>query len=178
MQTSHCQDWNNSKISALVLASLAIFAASMLLSIDAATACGPYVPKDLQCACLGPTPVLKQCCSGYCAQRAQMTLAVKTDKGTVFFCCPDCKEKFLKDQKKFAVNVNHQLARTGQAMQRKCPVSGEKIDGKHSCKVAGVLVLVSCENCLAKLNGMSERDRVAFVFADQRFLMAFQTAKQ
>ena len=95
--------------------------------------------------------------------------------GKVYFCCKGCVRKFNKDNSKFATKANHQLVKTGQFVQKGCPISGGKVDGSKKVKVNGVDVSVCCGNCKSKIEGAPNADAKAdLVFSDKAFKKGFE----
>ncbi|MCP4507119.1 MAG: hypothetical protein GY826_12120, partial [Fuerstiella sp.] len=68
-------------------------------------------------------------------------------KANVYVCCDNCKGKMEKDTAPFAAKANHQLVRTRQFRQTKCPLSGGPIDKEQKVKVSGQMVRFCCEKC-------------------------------
>lgn len=91
--------------------------------------------------------------------------------GKVFFCCDGCKADFKDASAQFAVAANYQLVSSGQYMQTKCPLSGNKLNPEKVLKVAETDVTFCCKNCQGKTN-MAE-DKMAFIFSDSRFDKGF-----
>ena len=98
--------------------------------------------------------------------------------GKVYFCCGDCAGAFGKDTAKFATKANHQLAATGQATQKKCPLSGGDLNPKASVEVGGVKVGFCCEKCQAKVAEAKGDAQVDLAFKDDAFAKAFEVKKK
>ncbi len=98
--------------------------------------------------------------------------------GKVYFCCDNCKAKFEKDSKPFAVKANAQLVSTGQAKQVKCPISGQPVDEAQNSTVAGSKVGFCCGNCKGKVDKATGDDQLALVFSDDAFKKGFEVPKK
>lgn len=86
--------------------------------------------------------------------------------GKVYFCCDSCKQS-LKDQpEKYGPKANQQLVATGQAVQTKCPISGEPIKKDLSVDVAGAKVYVCCNDCKEKLSKAKGDDQLKLAFSE------------
>ena len=92
----------------------------------------------------------------------------------VYFCCPNCPKAFEKDTAKFSTKANHQLVLTEQFEQKKCPITGQKLNPEQMTEVAGVEVQFCCPNCKGKVAKAEGDDQIALVFADKAFDKAFQ----
>ena len=67
----------------------------------------------------------------------------------VYFCCPACKETFLKDPEKYFKKFQD----TGvlpESLQKKCPVMGGDIDKKVYIDYKGRRVYFCCAGCEEK----------------------------
>lgn len=94
--------------------------------------------------------------------------------GKVYFCCGNCKAKFEAKPEEYSVKANHQLAATGQYVQKACPFSGHDIDEDIVAKVGGVEVGLCCKDCLAKLEGAESTEAKAeMVFNTKAFKTGF-----
>ncbi len=96
----------------------------------------------------------------------------------VYVCCDNCKGKMEKDSAPFAAKANHQLVRTKQYRQTKCPLSGGPIDKEQKLKVAGQLVKFCCEKCQGKTAAAEGDEQLALVFADAAFDKGFTAVKK
>ena len=94
--------------------------------------------------------------------------------GTLYFCCPNCPTAFQKDTTKFEPAANAQLAATGQAEQKACPISGRPTNPDVTVTVAGAEVEFCCENCQGKAQAADEKERVVLIFANPNFEKAFE----
>jgi YHS domain-containing protein len=99
---------------------------------------------------------------------------VNYDNGKVYFCCASCVEKFSKDSKPFARKARLQLAQSGQAVQTKCPLTGDAMNAKLSASVGGVNVKVCCADCLKKLRKANAEEKLELVFSKKPFDEAFK----
>ncbi|RUL88918.1 YHS domain-containing protein [Tautonia sociabilis] len=93
---------------------------------------------------------------------------------TVFFCCAKCPAAFTADTEKFAEKANAQLVATGQAEQLCCPLSGRPVDETKTAEIAGATVAVCCGNCLAKVEGAEDAEKLTLIFAAKPFEKAFK----
>ena len=90
---------------------------------------------------------------------------VITFKGAqLYLCCGTCVRRMKKTPQKYMAKANHQIVLTGQFIQKACPVSGGKLDGKTTLKVAGVEV---------KFASKSHRDKVAKLSVDKQIKALF-----
>jgi YHS domain-containing protein len=100
--------------------------------------------------------------------------SVDYKEGKVYFCCGGCAKKFSADPEKFTTMANHQLASTGQFIQKGCPISGGDVDDEESSVVAGVTVRFCCEKCKAKVDGAAtDEAKIELVFGAKGFEKAF-----
>ena len=99
-------------------------------------------------------------------------------KGHVYFCCMNCPKAFAKDTKKFATKANHQLVATKQYEQKKCPLSGGKLNADTAIKVGTTKVAFCCENCQGKVAKAKDAEQLDLVFSDKAFKKAFQLVKK
>ena len=98
--------------------------------------------------------------------------------GKVYFCCGGCAGKFAADSKKYAVKANQQLVATKQYEQKKCPLSGGKLNPETAITLAGTKVSFCCNNCKGKVEGeKDEAKQLAMVFSEKAFAKAFQLKK-
>lgn len=103
---------------------------------------------------------------------------VKHLGGKVYFCCGGCKAKFVADQKlekpTMTVKANHQLALTGQYVQKGCPMSGGAINKEAVTEVGGVEVGFCCNGCKSKVADAEGLEAKAnLVFSKAAFKNAF-----
>lgn len=97
--------------------------------------------------------------------------------GQVCFCCPGCIPKFQQDPTKFAVKANLQLAATGQAVQKACPLTGGKVNPATAIKVGGVSVGFCCGRCKGKVAEADAKSQLDMVFSNKAFDKAFTVKK-
>ena len=142
---------------ALTLSVAVLLAASINLADEA---------KEFKATC----PV-----SGKAAKEAS---AVDYKGGKVYFCCDNCPEAFKKDTAKFATKANHQLVTTGQAEQKKCPISGRALNKEQTLKVADVEVTFCCPNCKGKVAKAEGKEQLELVFSDKAFEKAYEVKKE
>lgn len=94
----------------------------------------------------------------------------------VFFCCGNCLKKFSGSPTKFATSANQQLVATKQFEQKKCPLTGGKLNLSTAIKVGAVKVAFCCNNCKGKIekakDGASD-----LVFNDKAFDKGFAKVK-
>ena len=102
----------------------------------------------------------------------------KHHEGKVYFCCGACKGKFVADQESdepaMTVKANHQLAVTGQYVQKGCPFSGAAVKEGAVVEVGGVEVGFCCNNCQAKVAEAEDLEAKAnLVFSKAAFKKGF-----
>lgn len=106
---------------------------------------------------------------------------VKADKtvdykgGKVYFCCEKCPANF--NAEKHGTKANHQLVQTGQAKQKACPFSGEKVDASTKVKVAEVEVAFCCNMCKGKVTAAKPEEALEMVFKTAAFDKGFEVPK-
>jgi len=94
--------------------------------------------------------------------------------GTVFLCCSKCVRRYLRDSSEYVVSCNHQLVRTGQFEQRKCPISGGAMNPAVQVDVAGVVVKLADKAAKAKVEAAADDDAKAeLLFSAEAFKVAF-----
>ena len=103
---------------------------------------------------------------------------VNFDGGKVYFCCASCSAKFAKDAKTYARKARLQLAQSGQAVQTKCPLTGDAMNPKLTANVNGVNVKVCCADCLKKLRKASAEEKLELVFSKKPFDDAFKVGSK
>ncbi len=92
----------------------------------------------------------------------------------IYFCCKDCAGTFAKDTQKFATLANHQLAATGQFVQKNCPFSGAPCKKEFHAKVGSVEVGFCCGKCKAKVAGSDDgQEQIEMVFKPSVFKQCF-----
>ncbi|MCP4171727.1 MAG: hypothetical protein GY758_13245 [Fuerstiella sp.] len=96
----------------------------------------------------------------------------------VYVCCDNCKGKVEKDSAPFAAKANHQLVRTKQYRQTKCPLSGGPIDKAQKVRVANQIVKFCCEKCQGKAAEAKGDEQLALIFADAAFEKGFEVVKK
>ena len=119
--------------------------------------------------------------SGKAAKEDQHTEYLE---GKCYFCCGNCKKAFDEakesDTNKFAVKANHQLAATGQYVQKACPLSGGKLKSEPS-KVGSekntVDVAFCCNNCKKKVDDAEGDEQLSLVFSEKAFEKSFEKKK-
>ena len=67
----------------------------------------------------------------------------------VYFCCPSCKETFLKDPEKYFSKVQKDGV-VLESVQKKCPVMGGDIDKKVFIDYKGRRIYFCCAGCEEK----------------------------
>ena len=67
----------------------------------------------------------------------------------VYFCCPSCKDTFLKDPEKYMKKIADENILL-ESVQKKCPVMGGDIDKKVYTDYKGRRVYFCCESCKEK----------------------------
>ncbi|MGF1579789.1 MAG: hypothetical protein ACFCD0_10535 [Gemmataceae bacterium] len=98
---------------------------------------------------------------------------VKFNGGKVYFCCGNCKAKFMANNKKFIAKANHQLVMTGQAVQKKCPYSGRGLNPETKISIAGADVCFCCNNCKGKTVDAKLRKQINMIFNNKSFKKGF-----
>ena len=108
-------------------------------------------------------------------KQAKKDFAVKYKEGEVYLCCSKCVTAFEKDPTKFATKSNHQLAASGQYVQKKCPMSGQALAEGIVSKVGGVEVGFCCGDCKKSVDDASDlAAKSKLVFADKPFAKGFE----
>ena len=74
----------------------------------------------------------------------------------VYFCCPSCKENFLKDPDKYFEKIEKDGVLL-ESVQKKCPVMGGDIDKKVYTDYKGRRVYFCCASCDAKFKESPEK---------------------
>lgn len=76
-------------------------------------------------------------------------VSTMTDDGPVYFCCPECIEKYTKDPAKYADKVKAQRAALAKLdrVQVKCPLTGKPISKDAKVDVDGQAVYFCCPKC-------------------------------
>jgi YHS domain-containing protein len=108
---------------------------------------------------------------------ASKDVSVDYRGGKVCFCCPGCVPKFQEDPAQFAVKANLQLAASGQAVQKGCPLTGGKVNPATAIKVGGVSVGFCCGRCKGKVAEADAKAQLEMVFSDKAFDKAFTVKK-
>ena len=96
--------------------------------------------------------------------------------GTVWFCCGKCQAAFEKNSAKFTTKANHQLVMTGQASQKKCPISGGKTKAATALAVGGVDVTFCCNKCRGRVNDATGDAQLDLVYGAKAFGKGFTVA--
>jgi YHS domain-containing protein len=105
--------------------------------------------------------------------KADVTYPYKN--GRLFFCSEAGPEAFMSDVAgNYAPKANHQLVATGQAIQVRCPMTGQPVKSGLKLNVSGVIVKFCSEKCLAEAEKTAERDRVHLLFNDGAFEKGFR----
>ncbi len=97
--------------------------------------------------------------------------------GKLYFCCKDCAAKFAKDTAKYAAKANLQLVVTGQAVQKSCPLTGNKTNPSTAINVSGAKVAFCCNGCKGKVSKMTPYQQVKAIFANKVFDKNFEIKK-
>ena len=95
----------------------------------------------------------------------------------VYFCCENCPKAFEKDTAKYATKANQQLVATSQAIQVKCPITGNKLNPDANGAVGGVEVRFCCNDCKAKVAAATGDAQAELVFSDEAFKKGFEVKK-
>jgi predicted RNA-binding Zn-ribbon protein involved in translation (DUF1610 family) len=141
-------------------------AASAVLALTAARAAEEEGKKKVEIACpVTGKPINKE-----------HSVAYKEAK--VYFCCPNCPKAFEKDTAKFATKANHQLVLTEQAVQKKCPITGQPTKEEQMVEVAAAKVHFCCPNCKGKVAKAEGKEQLELVFADKAFAKGFEVKKE
>lgn len=74
----------------------------------------------------------------------------------VYFCCPACKETFLKDPEKYFDKFQKDGVLL-ESVQKKCPVMGGDIDKKEYIDYKGRRVYFCCAGCKDKFMAEPEK---------------------
>lgn len=64
----------------------------------------------------------------------------------IYFCCPACKETFLKDPEKYLKKIADENVLL-ESVQQNCPVMGGKIDKNIYTDYNGRRIYFCCESC-------------------------------
>ena len=67
----------------------------------------------------------------------------------IYFCCPSCKENFLKDPEKYFKKIQDEGVLL-ESVQKKCPVMGGDIDKEVFTDYKGRRVYFCCAGCEKK----------------------------
>jgi YHS domain-containing protein len=101
--------------------------------------------------------------------------------GKLYFCCNDCAATFAsakdKDKAKYAAKANLQLAVTGQAVQKGCPLSGKKTNASTAIDVGGAKVAFCCNGCKGAVSKLTPAQQIKKIFADESFDKNFEIVK-
>lgn len=95
--------------------------------------------------------------------------SVDYKEGKVFFCCANCPKKFTASPEKFTEKANMQLVATGQYEQKKCPLSGGKLNPETTVKVGDAEVTFCCNNCKGKVEAADDKEKLTLVFSEKAF---------
>ncbi len=167
----------------LMFALAALFGASRWLSADESK------DKDKPCCpvagggcCGGET------CSDSATTAAEAKCPVSGEKiskevavdyrgGKVYLCCAGCVPKFKENAAKYGLKANEQLVLTGQAKQKGCPLSGNKVNESTKIEIDGIAVAFCCAGCQGKVKQASAEKQREMVFGDKAFEKAFAVSK-
>jgi hypothetical protein len=105
--------------------------------------------------------------------KASAEQSVDYKDGKVFFCCGNCAKKFGAKTADFATSANQQLVSTKQYEQKKCPLTGGKLNADTAIKVGAVKVAFCCNNCKGKAEKAEGKDQLELVFSDKAFKKGF-----
>jgi YHS domain-containing protein len=101
--------------------------------------------------------------------------------GKLYFCCNDCAATFAsakdKEKAKYAPKANLQLVVTGQAVQKGCPLSGNKTDASTAIDVGGAKVAFCCNGCKGAVAKLTPAQQIKKIFADEVFDKNFEITK-
>jgi YHS domain-containing protein len=92
----------------------------------------------------------------------------------VYFCCDECKAAFTKDPSAYAPAANYQLVRTGQFVQKACPLMNKPFKDDISFTVADVDVHFCCKSCQKRTEKAETPEaQIDLIFADKPFEQGF-----
>ena len=74
----------------------------------------------------------------------------------LYFCCPGCKEPFLKDPEKYMKKIADENVLL-ESVQEKCPVLGGNIDKKVYTDYKGRRVYFCCPACIENFEKNPEK---------------------
>ena len=152
--------------SLVAIAAVSVFVAASLTAADKAA--DKKAKKD-------PLAGVKCMFSG---KKVVAASATDFNGGKIYFCCTNCPKNFAKNKDKLAGKANAQLVQTGQAKQKACPISGQKLNPATKITVAGAPVCFCCNNCkgaVSKLTGDAQIDKA---FGEKAFAKAFTVGKK
>ncbi len=107
--------------------------------------------------------------------------AAKADKvldhkgGQVYFCCGNCPKAFtskIGEDEIVQARANHQLVATKQAVQGKCPFSGQPLNTETAIKVNGASIAFCCNNCKGNAEKLAGNAQLKKLFSDAAFKKA------
>ena len=105
---------------------------------------------------------------------ASAKVATKYRDADLYFSSPAFVEAYKKDPAAYSTKANHQLALTGQYVQKSCPITGKPISSKIKSTVGAVEVAFADEAAKKKVDSARKlQDKVALIFADKPFEKAF-----
>ncbi len=91
--------------------------------------------------------------------------SVRYKDGSIYFSCQAALERYRENPPQFEAFANHQLVATKQYKQLTCPLSGEDLDEDSvQISVAGVEVVVLCEDCGKELATETREYQIKMVF--------------
>ncbi len=74
----------------------------------------------------------------------------------IYFCCPSCKEPFLKDPEKYMKKIADDKVLL-ESVQEKCPVMGGKINKDVHIDYKGRRVYFCCKSCVQSFSKDPEK---------------------
>lgn len=127
---------------------------NFLMYLLAVTAAGVAAPAWAQTADAKPAAKaeMKLPMCPIMDETVDFSTKLATDDGPVFFCCPECMEKYKTDPAKYADKVAAQRAALSKMdrVQVACPMSGDAVDPTTATEIGGQKVAFCCERCREK----------------------------
>ena len=111
-------------------------------------------------------------------QPVKAASAVEFNGGKVYFCCNNCPKAFNNDTAKYTDKANHQLARTGQATQKKCPKTGRNLNPNTAIDVDGVSVCFCCNGCKGWAQQSEGDELITKLFSSDAFAKGFTVGEE
>ena len=96
----------------------------------------------------------------------------------VYFCCGNCPKAFTADPAKYAVKANQQIVETGQATQKKCPLSGGDLNKDATVTIGETKVQFCCNKCQGKVAEAKGDEQLKLVFSDEAFKKGLEVKKK